>query len=749
MRHPHHHLMLLPGLALALAGFPVTAEDTPPAAPAKKTKKEDIPSAVVVVSATRTERVEKETTATVTVTTDKDIQQRLVTNIIDLTRTEPGVEVAGQPDRKGPSSFSIRGIGGNRVLILVDGVNLPDGAEASRGLSRDYVDLDSLKRVEILRGSGSALYGSDALAGVVTYTTLDASDLLSATGSFAGRIKTGYASANDQRTATAALAGRRGSWDGIVVATRREGHETTPAYGVPNAMSAQSSNVLAKLGWLPTPHHQVHVAFQGFERESRIFLNSLLGPAPGAPGTSITDDRAKDRNRRNQFSVEHVFEDDGAFFQRAEWRLFYQSASSLEHTDEFRETRTAAPYIERVRLTDYTFDQKIWGLRSQAERRFTLGGWAHRLLFGLDLNRTETSEPYDRTQITLNTGAVTKNVGGQVYPVKLIPDSRTTTTGIFLQSEVLSPNGTWSFVPGLRFDRYDLNPRPDAVFQSGNTLNTPVASIRNSAVSPKLGVIGKLDGTWTAYAQYAQGFRNPPYDYTNMTMTSFAQDYRIIPNPALKPEHSHSYELGLRGDGDSWNLSFALFQNRYTDFIADVNLGPDPVSGVSMTFQYQNIQDVRIEGAELRAGCVFLDGWRSDLSVGYAKGEDGRTRAPINSVAPMRASLGMGYHRGDQWGADATLTAVAAKKLSEVALDPVNGYTRPFLAPGYAKLDLLGFVAFKWKGDLRLQGGLFNALNKGYWRWEDVRGFQNGDSSLPRYSQPGRHFGVSLSYNWQ
>ncbi len=373
----------------------------------------------------------------------------------------------------------------------------------------------------------------------------------------------------------------------------------------------------------------------------------------------------------------------------------------------------------------------------------------HRLLFGLDLNRTETSEPYDRTQFTFNTGAITKNVAGQLYPIKLIPDSTTTTTGLFLQGEILSPSGTWSFVPGLRFDRYDLNPKSDPIFQAGNVLHTPVAAIKNSAVTPKLGIVGKLNDTWSAYTQYAQGFRNPPYDYTNMTMTSFVQDYRIIPNPDLKPERSRSYELGLRGDGDTWNAGFALFQNRYSDFITDVNLGPDPVSGVSMTFQYQNIQDVKIQGAELRAGCVFLGGWRSNLSVAYAKGEDGRTHAPINSVAPLRTTLGLGYHRGERWGADATLTMVSAKRLGDVALDPSNGYTDPFLTPGYAKLDLLSFATFQWNGEWGLQGGVFNALDKGYWRWEDVRGFPNGDSYIPRYSQPGRHFGVSLSYSWK
>jgi hemoglobin/transferrin/lactoferrin receptor protein len=765
MRPPFSLPILLSGLALVLTGTRLRAAEPPQqVAPAtkqaddkarkaeekaKKPKKEDVPSAVVMVSATRTERAEKDTTTTVTVTTDKEIERQLVTNIIDLTRNEPGVEVGNQPDRQGASSFSIRGIGGNRVLILVDGVNLPDGAEASRGLSRDFVDLDTLKRVEILRGSGSALYGSDALAGVVTYTTLDPADILSASGSFAGRLKVGYTSVNNQKSTTAIVAGRRGSWDGILTTTYRVGNETTPAAGQPNPMAVNSTSVLGKLGWKPNGHNQVRLGFQGFERKDEINLLNLVGPAFMTPGTFVIKDQGSDRNRRNQFSVEHIFEDDSAYLQRVEWRAFYQTANSLEHTDEFREKRTVTPMLETVRFTDYTFDQKIWGLRSQVERRFTVGDWFHRLLFGLDLNRTETSEPYDRSQYTFNTGVMTHIVAGQSYPTKLIPDSTTSTQGLFLQGEILSPSGTWSFVPGLRVDKYTLTPHPDAVYELGNVLGAEAASISNTAVTPKLGIIGKLDATWTAYAQYAQGFRNPPYDYTNMTLTSFASGYRIIPNPDLKPERSRSYEGGLRGEGDSWNLGLAVFQNRYSNFMTDVNLGPDPASGIDYTFQYQNIQDVLIQGAEVRAGCVFFQGWRSNLSLAYAKGEDQRTKAPINSVAPLRASLGIGYHQRERWGADATLTVVSAKRAGDVALDPSNDYINPFLSPGYAKLDLISFATFQWKGDWRIQGGVFNLLNKTYWRWEDVRGSSAGDAYIPRYSQPGRIFGVSLTYNWK
>ena len=136
---------------------------------------------LIVVTATRTAARAEDLPVTVSVKTDEQIADELVTDIRDLVRFEPGVSVQPQParfgaalgatGRAGNDSFNIRGIGGNRVLIQVDGVRVPDGfsfgAQASgRG---DYVDLGLIKSVEILRGPSSALYGSDGLAGAVSF----------------------------------------------------------------------------------------------------------------------------------------------------------------------------------------------------------------------------------------------------------------------------------------------------------------------------------------------------------------------------------------------------------------------------------------------------------------------------------------------------------------------------------------------------------------------------------------------------
>ena len=112
--------MLLAHAALT-APLILAGASTPPA-----------PSATVVISATRTERDDADTAATVDVAGRAELERLLADRPNDLVRFTPGVEVGAKPARQGSTSFTIRGIDGNRVMILVDGVNLPDGPEAAR-----------------------------------------------------------------------------------------------------------------------------------------------------------------------------------------------------------------------------------------------------------------------------------------------------------------------------------------------------------------------------------------------------------------------------------------------------------------------------------------------------------------------------------------------------------------------------------------------------------------------------------------
>ena len=132
-------------------------------------------AAAVVVTATRTPRRAEDVPQTVDVITRDTMERRQAQDWKDLFRYEPGVSVGANADRFGIGDIRVRGLGGNRVRIQVDGVPVPDafaiGSYSSAG--RAMVDPGVLKQVDVVRGPGSALYGSDALGGVVHPAPLD------------------------------------------------------------------------------------------------------------------------------------------------------------------------------------------------------------------------------------------------------------------------------------------------------------------------------------------------------------------------------------------------------------------------------------------------------------------------------------------------------------------------------------------------------------------------------------------------
>lgn len=162
----------------------------------------------IVVTATLNERAIKDVASDVSVIDADDIDRRQVQGLADLLRYEPGVSATGADiggGRFGTSGISIRGLGGNRVRIELDGIAIPDafqiGSFSSAG--RDLVDVDALKRVEIVRGAASSLYGSDALGGVVSFVSKDPQDYVGKDGGQFASFKLLYGSADRGSTGSA------------------------------------------------------------------------------------------------------------------------------------------------------------------------------------------------------------------------------------------------------------------------------------------------------------------------------------------------------------------------------------------------------------------------------------------------------------------------------------------------------------------------------------------------------------------
>jgi len=173
-------LALILATALALASASASAQFAPDPA---------IALDEITVTATRIAQPVSDVPASVSVVRLNDLLNP-VASLADLARSEPGVSApaafgaTGNAPRNFPTtrSFNIRGLDGNRVLIQVDGVRQPEQFTFGNAqlIGRDYFEPSLYRTAEILKGSASALYGSDAVGGVLSFISPAPSTLLAA-----------------------------------------------------------------------------------------------------------------------------------------------------------------------------------------------------------------------------------------------------------------------------------------------------------------------------------------------------------------------------------------------------------------------------------------------------------------------------------------------------------------------------------------------------------------------------------------
>lgn len=125
----------------------------------------------MVVTASSVEQNLKDAPASISVITQEDLQRKPVQNLKDVLKDVPGVQLTNEGDnRKG---VSIRGLDSSYTLILVDGkrVNSRNAVFRHNDFDLNWIPVDSIERIEVVRGPMSSLYGSDALGGVVNIIT--------------------------------------------------------------------------------------------------------------------------------------------------------------------------------------------------------------------------------------------------------------------------------------------------------------------------------------------------------------------------------------------------------------------------------------------------------------------------------------------------------------------------------------------------------------------------------------------------
>ena len=691
----------------------------------------------IVVVAHKHARARRDVAATVSTFSSDDMRFELASSIADVFRYAPGIDYEAAGTRFGSESINIRGISGNRVAILVDGVPVSDQFDVGSfsNATRDLVSAGFVNQVEVLHGPASALYGSSAIGGVVAMRTVDPVLRTGQPGQ-AGRLTSSWRG-DDASVQATAMQGMAGDEFSVLAGISGRTGEQLDAAAVEDNIDTRDFRSRAGLlkAALGDPlGNALRANLYLRDGNVRSELESMLGTGRFRSNSAL---RGDDDYRTHIASLEYGFGSESRLADEGVIRAYSQGSSIEQKTYDERGLAERPVAIDRY----FSFEQRTLGIEGNLQKQFSTGTFGHRLGFGLEYRERETEEFRDGLETGLVDGQVSNILLGEVFPLRDFPVSTTNEWGAYAEDSMT--NGRWSLIAALRWDGYDMQPSVDAMYAEDYPFASPV-DISESELSPKLGVIYHFSASTELFLQYSEGFRAPPYKDANLSLDLPLFNIRAVPNPELRSERSEGFDVGLRWRGLGNSAHLSAFRTEYEDFIESrVRVGTDPESG-RILFQSQNLEEAVIEGIEAGASLDLSgihEGLSFDAALFVARSENLDNGQPLNSVGPPQAVAGLGWlSPGQHW--NLSLRGTFTDSWSE--RDESAGEL--FQPPGYAVFDL--YVAWRPNSRVTLRGGVLNLTDRTYWSWTDVRGLSPDDPVIPYLSRPGRSYSLGLDMNW-
>jgi hemoglobin/transferrin/lactoferrin receptor protein len=616
-----------------------------------------------------------------------------------------------------------------------------------------------IERVEIIRGPASTLYGSDAIGGVVSFISKDPNQLLADDEQMGGRVKVGYASVANEWMTNAQLYGRNGDWQWLLNATARNGSETENYFdgegtglerNATNPQDNSTESAQLKLIYQPNDAHRLEFLADYLHGETET--NVLSQVDTFVRGVRITESRGIDERDRTRLQLNHTYSNETALFDKVLTRVYWQETDNAQATREGRfgaASRQEPTPVQLGRTRDSEFNQTVEGVIVQLDKQFTTGDVKHHLIYGSELQYTDSEALREGTTFVAETGAIVPEFS--VFPARDFPISKARELSFFVQDEISLLDGRLTLSPGVRYDEFKLTPYPDEIFIIANP-GVEAVPFDDSQVSLKLGAVYDLNETTNVWLQYAEGFRIPPFDDLNVGFTNFAGGYTSLPNPNLKPESVESWEVGVRQRLDAVKWSVSAYHNNYDNFIESrATIGFNPATQL-LEFQATNRDSVVIEGIDaqltwfLGESVSSLNGWELQGALTWLDSEDEATGQEIESILPPQAVVGIGYtDSNDIWSVELIGTFVQRFDSQNQPEDPAE--PRLFEAPGYAQFDLL--ANYNVSEDLTVNLGIFNIFDRKSWSGTEVRGLDVSDATNVNFlTQPGINAAVNATYSF-
>ena len=598
----------------------------------------------------------------------------------------------------------VRGLSGNRVRILNDGVGVNHqqyGVRHSPNIEPYFAD-----RIEVVRGASSVLYGSDAIGGAVNVIPVPVPYARNGATRVDGAFMGHYGSVNNERTYGLRLnaAGKANGLTAAVI-SREAGNMTTPNVGTfpetsipgrPNFSGDLDHTDYEQLnGELAYGHRgdwgSVTVRYQHWEDEH----NFLLPPPVNLPnGIGIGQNLEND-----------TLQISGEFFPRPVWTLAPQLSwvNNLRQSNPgpggtTRPTGSTREFLSEDMVLDLERDSYTARLEARHSRLSALGGASGRL--GVEFVREEQES---------------------VGPVALSPGGEIENVSLFGLEEWR--RGDWIFNLGLRYDDRTQSAEPNRTFDQSVIPEDPALRENSYSVfSGSVGATWKFTDRWSAVANIGRGFRAPELFelYVNGVHGGVAAQQRG--DASLDEEISLNTDLGLRFSSDRFRFKATIYRNQIDDYIFLANTGETNAGGLPIFATDQD--DATLTGGDMTLRWFATERFELRATAETVSGDFDATGEDLPLLPADQAGLG-GIYTMDSMGALTNLYAradvrYAADKDSAGRREPFSQFDNtPFgtaSTDSYTLLDLgVGFdVDMGSHGTLNVDAGIDNVFDEDY-----------------------------------
>lgn len=539
----------------------------------------------VVVTATRTENDVKKVPASTQVITQEDIKRGGATSVRNALSMYANIFQKSKV-RGGGHDIIIRGMETKHSLVMVNGRRISNEADANglgNAMSLDRININDVEKIEIVRGPSSALYGSEAMGGVLNIITKPSKEQTLLTGL--------EHTSEDTSHWWHADTGRIGNFSMTLDARFNKINRSMPDTATESDPYGTAQTYNASLNYYVNDHSYVNAYMDYYSQH----LKTDMGTPAMKPITLTTS------SGKMSLSGQAMLEGTGskAFKQKNygiswngktdknDWQIqAYMSKFNWSTTSSTKVLGSIPPagmegmfnyLLQKKNTYDFNHDEhNMWAIEGRDSLRVNDH---HRVTFGAEYVKDKVA------------GTGLGSNGDGVHSItengktKSSSEKTLSSYAAYLQDEI--EYGKWFIVPAIRYDHH---------------------SAYGSHTSPKIGVTYNATDHFRIKANYGDGFKAPSVSqlYYDLDMEMGRGNWvHLTGNPNLKPEKSKSWDLGVEAEFGKGYGSLTYFDNDVDNLIASIPKGKD--SNGHKLHRYENVNKARIKGLENTLGYRFND----------------------------------------------------------------------------------------------------------------------------------------------